>query len=474
MADALQMGASQAQTQSQVQILAPQQRQSLEMLAMSLPDLRAQLFRELAKNPVIEEIEPTLEKHSVSDGERASELREREREGDYIDDENAPASTYTADEDSLERRQHFFDSQTKDETLEEHLINQFAYSGIEPPDQALAEILVGNLDDDGLFIGSIPDIMMVSGADERKIRETLAKIKDLDPPGCGAVTHRECLLAQLDKLDGSPYRDEVRQLLERHWDDMAAGNLAAIEKDLGISHERYADVLRALRSLEPRPGRAYSRSGRGISYVHPEVHAVKGPDGRWLATVDDRSLPDIHISPKYVKMLDDPKTDAETKAYIRERIAAVNALAEAVEHRQETITDIAQAIFDAQPGFFEQGLKGIRPLTMQEIADKVGVHHTTVSRTVRDKYASTPKGTVELRQFFTQGFATESGELVSKDAVAERIRSLVADEDKAHPLSDQKLVELLVKEGVPIARRTVAKYRTSLGIPGTSERRVRG
>lgn len=471
MSDSLQLG--QSQNLSQSQILAPQQRQSLEMLAMSLPDLRAQLFREMARNPVIEEIEPTLEKHSVTEGERQSERREQEREGDYIDDENAPASTYTADEDAIDRRQRFFDNQTKDETLEEHLINQFSYSDIAPEDHALAEILVGNLDDDGLFNGSIPDIVMVSGAGEAKVREVLAKIRDLDPPGCGAFTHPECLLAQLDKLDGSPFREDVRELLERHWDDMAAGNVAAITKDLGMSRERYADALKALRTLDPRPGRAYSRSARAIGYVNPEVHAVKGADGRWLARVDDRSLPDIRISPKYVKMLEDPKTDAETKAYIRERMSAVNALADAVEHRQDTITAIAQAIFDAQPGFFTDGLKGLRPLKMEEIAAKVGVHHTTVSRTVRDKYAATPKGTVELRQFFTQGFATDSGEFVSRDRVAERIRALVDGEDKSQPLSDQKIVELLVKEGVPIARRTVAKYRTSLGIPGTSERRVR-
>lgn len=471
MADSLQLG--QSQNLSQSQILAPQQRQSLEMLAMSLPDLRAQLYRELAKNPVIEEIEPTLEKASVSEGERQTERKIEEREGDYIDDENAPAAAYTADEDALERRQRFFDSQTREETLEEHLIGQFPTSGIDPSDFALGEILVGNLDDDGYFNGSLPDIRMVSGASEAKVREVLARIRELDPPGCGATSHQECLLAQLDKLDGSPYQDEVRELISHHWDDMAKGNLVVIEKALGMSRERYADVLKALRTLEPRPGRAYSRSGRDVAYVNPEVHAVKGADGRWLAQVDDRSLPDIRISPKYVKMLDDPKTDAETKAYIRERIAAVNALSEAIEHRQDTITEIAQAIFDAQPGFFTDGLRGLKPLKMEEIAAKVGVHHTTVSRTVRDKYVSTPKGTVELRRFFTQGFATDSGEFVSRDRVAERIRALVDGEDKSQPLSDQKIVDLLVKEGVPIARRTVAKYRMSLGIPGTSERRAR-
>ena len=179
----------------------------------------------------------------------------------------------------------------------------------------------------------------------------------------------------------------------------------------------------------------------------------------------------MHISPKYLKMLADPNVDKETKSYIRQRIAAANTLVEAVERRQQTITDIAQAIFDAQPGFFEKGLKGLRPMTMQEIAEKAGVHHATVSRTVRDKYASTPKGTVELRKFFTSGITTDSGEQVTKDALRDRLAAMIAEEDKAHPLSDDRLSEMLKKEGFPVARRTVAKYRGLLGIPGTSERR---
>ena len=220
-------------------------------------------------------------------------------------------------------------------------------------------------------------------------------------------------------------------------------------------------MLRALRTLEPRPGRAYDLAGKSISYVHPEVHVVKTDEG-WKARVDDRSLPEVHISPKYLKMLADPNVDKETKSYIRQRIAAANSLVEAVERRQQTITDIAQAIFDAQPGFFENGLKGLRPLTMQEIA---------VSRTVRDKYASTPKGTVELRKFFTSGITTDSGEQVTKDALRDRLAAMIAEEDKAHPLSDDRLSEMLKKEGFPVARRTVAKYRSIMGIPGTSERR---
>ena len=472
MAGALRQGMSQTTT------LAPQMRQGLELLAMSLPELRQRLYEEMSRNPCIEDIEQTLEKTTVSEAEREAE-REAARGdadggGEFPDEDFEPefgaASAITRDEDLAERRQRFFDRQTKDDTLEEHLREQLPLADIDERDLPLAEMLIGELNADGRFVGSIPDLVMVSGESEEKIVSLLGRIMQLDPPGCGARTPQECLLAQLDKLDGSPYKEEVRELIERHFEDIAQGRIAAIERDMGISHERYADLLVALRTLDPRPGRAYDLAGKSVSYVNPEVHAVRS-DGHWVARVDDRSLPDVHISPKYLKMLSDPAADAETKAYIRERVAAANSIVEAIVHRQDTITSIAQAIFDAQPGFFEQGLKGLKPLTMQEIADKVGVHHATVSRTVRDKYASTPKGTVELRKFFTSGMTTATGEQVTTDSVRARIREMISAEDPAHPLSDEKISATLKSEGFPVARRTVAKYRAELGIPGTSDRR---
>ena len=458
-------------SQIQTMTLSPQLRQSLKMLAMSLPELREALYDEMGRNPVIEDVEQTLERETVSQKERETADEERSFENDYPEDDATPDASYTADADALERRQKFFDSQTKEETLEEHLLNQLEMSDIADEDLSLAEMLIGDLDDKGYFAGSIPDVMMVSGESEEKIRAVLRQITALDPPGCGATTLEECLLAQIDKLDGSPYQQEVRELLERHHlADIAEGRLAKVETDLGMSHERYADVLTALRTLEPRPGRAYTRAGKRVTFVNPEVHAVK-VEGRWTARVDDRSLPDIRISKHYLRMLEDPKTSKETKDYIRQRIAAANVFAEAIEKREETITNIAQAILDAQPGFFEEGLKGLKPLTMQEVAEKVGVHHTTVSRTVNDKYMSTPRGTVELRKFFTSGFVTESGAQVSKDAVEDLVRTIIDGEDKARPLSDEGIRDELKKSGFDIARRTVAKYRTRLGIPGASERR---
>lgn len=471
----MNMSAHQSQAQTQTMTLAPQMRQGIELLTMNLPELRLRLDKELSENPCIEDVEQTLVTETVSEKLKEAEERPDSDADGYPDDDYEPeygtAAAITGDEEANERRQRFFDSQTKEETLEEHLLVQLELSDVPEEDMPIAEVLIGELDDNGLFAGSIPDLMMVTGESEAKILSVLKRITELDPPGCGARNAKECLLAQLDKLDGSPFKEDVRELIERHLEDVAAGHIAAIERDMGISHERYADILRELRTLDPFPGRAFAHRGKSVAYVNPEVHAVLTKDG-WWADVDDRSIPEIHISPKYERMLNDPNTDRQTKSYIRERIAAARAIIDAVQKRQETIRGISQAIIDAQPGFFERGLKGLKPLTMQQVADKVGVHHTTVSRTVRDKYISTPKGVVELKKFFTSGVETDSGEQVSTDAVKDKLKSIIAAEDKSNPLSDEKLSEMMKKVGYHVARRTVAKYRGALGIPGTSERRV--
>ena len=444
-----------SQRQSQTMTLAPQLRQGLKMLAMSLPELRSELIAEMAKNPVIDDVEPTLEKTTFSEKEREGDAAEQV--SDYPDEDFDARDTAQPDAEALERRQKFFDSQVKEESLEQHLLAQLPLSDIDRKDHPLAEMLIGELNADGRVDGSIPDIVMVTGESEEKVRAVLAKIREFDPPGCGATTIAECLAAQLDSIEDADLRKRVAVLIGR-LEDVAAGKAED------------AEALKALRTLDPRPGRAYRKDARGTEYVNPEVHAVRDGNG-WLARVDARSLPEIRISSKYLTMLEDPNVAAETKSYIRERIAAAKTIVEAVAHRRDTIERVAQEIFDRQPGFFEKGLKGLVPMTMREIADKLGLHEATVSRTVNGKYASTPKGVVELRRFFSQGIVTDSGEAVVKDRVLDRLKALIEAENKAHPLSDEKLSALLKGEGFPVARRTVAKYRALAGVPGTSERR---
>ena len=459
------------QAQSQRMILSVRLRQSLELLEMNLPELRAELNREMEMNPVIDGIDHALERATISEKEREAAAGSETDACDYPQDDSAPDPVYTADADSVERRQRFFDSQTAEETLEDHLSSQIKTSDIDPADYQLAEILIGELNGDGLFAGSMPDLIMVTGESEAKIRAVLSKIMQFDPPGCGAMDVSECLLAQIDKLEASPFKDDVRTILERGLlRSIGEGRIADVERALGVSHERYADILHALRTLDPRPARAYSRSGKGVAYVNPEVHAVKTACG-YVARVDSRSVPEIRISRNYLKMLEDPSLAADVKAYLRSRIEAVEALREALEKREETITSIAQAIFDAQGEFFEKGLRGLKPLTMQEIADKVGVHVATVSRTVNDKYVSTPRGVVELRRFFVAGITTGSGEVVARDAVIDALKEIVDSENSSKPYSDEKISALLKEKGFSVARRTVAKYRIRLGIPSASDRK---
>ncbi len=452
-----------AQRQKQVLALAPRQMQGLKLLAKSLPELREEIVAEMARNPAIEDVERPLET-SLSEVERQQGVEAP----DYPEDDFTPGQNY--DEEAAERRQSFFDNQVKTETLQEHLLSQLPVSDIPREDWPLAEVLIGDLDEKGYYKGSLPDAEMAFGRTEAQVLAVLAKLRELDPPGCGARDARECLLAQIDTLDDSPYEEDVRKMVDRHLEDIAAGRLELVEKDLGLTHVQFLEALKVLRSLDGRPGRQYPSERERVEYVNPEVHAVKR-DGRWIAETDERSLPEIRLSRSFAALLEDPRQTPETRAYIRERIAAAQAFREAVAKRQRTVQDIAQAIFDRQQDFFEKGFGALKPLTELEIAEKVGVHGTTVSRTVRDKYASTPQGTIELRRFFTSGIQRADGEAVSQTAVLAKLREIVSDEDESAPLSDEKIAQALKAAGFPIARRTVAKYRDKLGIPGASDRR---
>lgn len=449
--------------QRQTTLLSPQAQLGIRLLMRSLPELREEIVAEMSRNPAIEDFEHPLER-------QMSEV-EREQDAvplpDYPEDDFVPGLNH--DEALAERRQVLFDRQVRAETLQEHLLRQLPLSDFAPSDWSLVESLVGELDDDGYFRGSLAEVCQAYSRPESEVEGLLGSLTRLDPPGCGARSVRECLLAQVDALEPEEDRLAVRRIIDTHLEDIAAGRFATVERAMGIDRAEYVRLLKALRTLDGRPGRQFPSVRERIEYVNPEIRAVRR-QGRWVAEMDARSLPVIRLSQKFAELLRDPAQTAETKAYVRERIAAARALQEAVVRRQETVQAIADEIFDRQQDFFEKGLAALRPLTELEVAAKVGVHGTTVSRTVRDKYVSTPKGTFELRRFFATGVKTASGEDLSQQAALDALKKIVAKEDAAHPLSDEKLAEKMKAAGFPVARRTVAKYRDRLSIPGSSER----
>ena len=461
------MGLGLSQTRRLAQTVSPRQVIQARLLALSLPALRADILTEMASNPAIEDIDHPIETPLSEVQREALEINETSNP-DYPEDDFVPG--LDRDEEAAERRQAFFDAQVKQETLQEHLITQFPLSDIPECDWPLAETLVGDLDDKGYYKGSIADVAMAFERSCAQVNATLALIRELDPPGCGARDLKECLLAQVDDIQDANLRTLVTKLISDHLEDIASGQLKALATKLGITDHNLRKALTALRSLDGRPGRQYPSEHERVEYVNPEIHAVKR-NNVWAAETDERSLPEIRISPKFKALLEDPNQTEETKSYIRERIAAALAFKEAVTRRQQTVSAIANAIFERQQDFFTKGFAALNPLTEQEIANKVGVHTTTVSRTVRDKYASTPQGTVELRRLFASKVKTAVGSEVSQNAVLSELKQIVSEEDGKNPLSDNKIAELLSKAGFPIARRTVAKYRMRLKIPDAAARR---
>lgn len=454
-------GLVQTVSQKQTLTLGQQQLQGLRLLQMTLPELRTEVQHEIESNPAIEDTDHPLET-PMSD----VEARRRENEGDGISD--FPEDDFTAlerrdDEESIERRQALFDRQTKETTLQEHLLAQLPLSDIPQSDWGLVETLVCDLNSNGYYVGSLADVCMAYERDESEVVATLRAVMDLDPVGCGARTAQECLTAQLD-LVPLELRKKARHLIE-HLEDVAAGRI-----DLGV----YGEALQAIRTLNPHPGSAFKSERDSVEYINPEVHVFKDRDGRWTAITDKRSLPEIRISRKFEAMLADKTQSEETKRYIRERIERAKAFREMIEKRNETVEQIAQLIFDRQQAFFEEGLKALKPLTETEIAEQVGVTAPTVSRTVRNKYAETPFGTIELRRFFVTAVKNAEGEEISQAAALAQLKKLIDAEDKSAPLSDEKLAEQMNAAGYPLSRRAVAKYRdVKLGIPGASKRRIR-
>ncbi|MDD2347445.1 MAG: RNA polymerase factor sigma-54 [Kiritimatiellae bacterium] len=471
-----------SQQQRQVMTLAPQLRQSLEMLQMPVMELRAAILKEMAVNPTIDDVKDPTEallsevqpdppqEHPTDEGldfdpDVDAILRQDDEWRDYFLQgmENAPSN-----EDAEEKRQYLFDSIRQEDSLQDHLMKQLVLTEISPEDRELAVMLIGNINDDGYFTGSLPDIIMVTGRSEHEVVKVLKVIQSFDPPGVGARTLRECLLQQLTLVEDSPWEDEARLLIDKYLEKLGDRDESFLCKALALNRDELAHVIALVRSLNPRPGRAFE--SEVTEYVEPEVF-VTWEKGRFVARVDNGQLPHIRISTHYRKLLEDENVSAETKSYIRERIRAGAFLIRSIHQRQETIRKIAQEIVDAQTEFLHKGIEALRPMTMAEVAKKVGVHETTVSRTVANKYMRTPVGLFEMKFFFTPGLKGKDGVAVSNKAVQDQIMRIVQAEDPTAPLSDQAIEEKLAEQGITVARRTIAKYRGILKIPPSHKRR---
>ncbi len=470
-----------SQEQRLQMVLAPQLRQSLEMLQAPVQELRALIRAELDQNPTLEEspadtpnIEIEATETAPSEDGKSLDFRKEFEILSRLDDEwrdyffqEKEGRPYTADD--AQKRDYMLDSITQGESLQEHLIHQLALTELNEADRALGEMIIGNINDDGYLTSSIDDLAVSSGADIQHLQDLIHVIHDFDPPGVGARDLRECLMIQLERL--GKHDTLASRLVESHLDRLAQRKMQEIAKFLKVSVEEVESTATFIATLEPKPGRAYSHELS--AYITPEV-LVKRVDGHYVVIMNDDDLPRLRISKQYRSLMHDDSTGKEVRDYIEERIRSSAFLIKSIYQRQQTIYKIASEIVRVQTDFLDHGIKHLKPLTMADVANVVGLHETTVSRAVAGKHIQTPQGVFDMKYFFTPGLRTHDGSVVSNKTVKDAIENLVANEDPAHPLSDQELLEILTRQGIHIARRTVAKYRIALKIAPSHMRRKYG
>jgi RNA polymerase sigma-54 factor len=475
------------QSQQLQMVLTPQLRQSLEMLQMPMMELRELIQQELDRNPTIEEEPATDEEQQKPEPEVPSENpatdfpEEQNHELDFekeyavlsqLDAEwreyffqDAQNRVFTADDD--EKRSFLLDSITQKESLQQHLIDQLSLAGLDEADQKLGELVIGSINDDGYLVTTLEELAASSNTDIEHLRDILAVVQDFHPTGVGARDLRECLLLQLDRMDKG--ESSAALIVKDHLDRLGSHKNIEIAKALHITPEDVQAAADFIATLDPKPGRIYS--AELSAYVTPEV-VVQKVAGDYSLIVNDDQLPHIRISKHYRDLLSDKSTPPDVRAYVQERIRSGAFLIKSIHQRQKTIHLIATEIIAIQKDFLDHGIAHLRPLTMAEVARKVGFHETTVSRTVSGKYMKTPVGTFNMKYFFTPGIKTADGGQMSNKAVKDLIMGLVSDEDSSHPLSDQEIMDKLKSQGVQIARRTVAKYRIVLRIPPSHMRKL--
>jgi RNA polymerase sigma-54 factor len=466
-------GMHQSQNLSLQQVLAPQLQQSLLILQAPLLELRNLVQQEMETNPVLEELpdEPTSDERK--DAETASDEKFKEEFDKLakLDDEwrdyMAQSGSYAGrSQEADDKRQFFFDSIATQETLQQHLMGQLNQTVLSTNDRKTAELTIGNIDDNG-FLQTTPEEMALNtGIPREDFENMLTLIQSFYPPGVGARDLRECLLIQL-KREGKQNSLEYKIIAE-HMPDLGKRRFPEIARRMGISVEQVQKCANNIAQLDPRPGQIFAASPQ--NYVLPDV-TVEKVNGDYQVILNGEQIPHLRISNTYKDIMAQDGNGNEVKDYIRDKIRSGKFLIKSIHQRQQTISNIAHQIVKRQRDFFEHGSAHLKPMTMVQIADAVGVHETTVSRAISGKYISTPQGLFEMKYFFTPGYQTAAGESMSNTSVKEAILDLVKSEDGNSPLSDKEIVEILSQRGIPIARRTVAKYRTELNILPSNMRR---
>lgn len=512
-------------------VLTPQLRQRIEMLQMTSMELSDLIQQEMTSNPVLEEVgndeeiqefsEKILDQNadganSTFDNNQRNDF-ENNRDVNFIAATNGDAgsenfSADTADEnnsgenyasetdfepapeasDAFEevdygrefqeyldpgyKTQEFeykedapsFDQfLSNSESLFDHLEWQVKLLQISEKLTDVANCIIGNLDRNGRLSATNEEIGEMCDASPETVERARRHVLRLEPVGCGARDVRECLLAQLeDKGEGDSIAAE---LVRNYFTDLPAHRLQHLSKQTGLEIEEIQEELKKIKCLDPYPGRLYS--SEAPVFVAPEVYIEK-IEGEYVIYFTDDGSPRLRINSSYQQLLGKNGTSKETKDFIKDKVRSAVDLLRNIEHRRQTIYRVVECIVHRQGEFLDKGVQYIKPMMLKDIAEDIGMHLSTISRVVNRKYAHTPQGVIELRRFFSEGMLNEDGEEVSTRIIKLRIKKMIEDENTRKPITDDEIAKILIKEGIKLSRRTVAKYRDQMQIPGSRERKT--
>lgn len=464
--------------QSQKLVMTPELIQAIRILQFNTQELEAYVQEELMSNPVLEQAFAESSGQDADDGSDGQDLAANESGSqdeqeidwqEFLRDRQYDDISYRSHEyrDPDKQENDYEQYTTSTEMLSEHLMIQMDITAKNPEIIALGEYIIESLDENGYMTLSREEIADAAGASIEKVDRTVELIQTFDPYGVGAADLGECLMIQ---MRAAGMLDEIYEhLLREHIDDVAANRIHKVAKHMNISTEELQHRIDVIRMLEPKPGREFS-SKDDTRYVVPDIFVEHAEDD-YVVIINDDSAPSLMVSSYYQSLLGDADSDPELSEYLTARLNSAVRLIKSIDQRKQTIWKVVNAVVDYQKDFFRYGSKHLKTLTLKQIADEVGLHESTVSRSINGKYLQSPRGVFEIKYFFSAGVAGSGSSSVSSVSVKDFIKELVDGEDTKHPYSDQDMAEMLKAKGISISRRTVAKYRDEMQIPSSSKRK---
>lgn len=441
--------------QTQKLSMTPELIQAIQILQFNNQELVDYVQNELMENPVLE-AEKSYDAQDV-------DIRAKIREADYEEQSFRQWEYAPDDDDDYTYEQYAWE----EDTLTDYLLSQLQFSSLKDIKAKIGRYIIEAIDENGYLTVSVEEIAKAFQVDTDAVEETLNFIQTFEPSGVAARNLRECLIIQLAAK--GLLTDEIEYIIENMLEDLADNRIAFIAKTLGIKNQEVQQIADLIRTLEPKPGRLFS-SGEAIRYVVPDIFVEKVND-EYVVTNNDTSVPKLMVSSYYNKLTAEAGKDEELDKYLNDRFNAAVWLIRSIEQRKQTIYNVANAVVKYQQEFFDKGEKFLKTLTLKQIADEVGVHESTVSRSINGKYMQSPRGVFEMKYFFSSGVTGGDGGSVSSNSVKSIIKEIISGEDPRKPYSDQDMVEILKEKGIDISRRTVAKYREGMNILSSSKRR---